>query len=369
MITSTQAHGRGGFQGGHDGASEIDLPLELLCGLFTPITVTSVVQCTGNRAKDSIVAHPTEPNGFVGTPLENIEAGMLGNAQWTGPRLADILTALFPTVVRGSNLERWHVEFEGIDGYSASVPLARVLARENDCILATHMNGEPIPRDHGSPVRALLPGVVGARNVKWVCRVRLLDHESTSPWNAKYYKVGASGTVKASAEQLVMQALVLSPAAAAPCPPDGELLDVSGVAYSGGSGNRIVSVQARIGDGDTWVSAHSAIAVSYFLDIDPAHKRARWTPSCTKTKCRGTTRAGDMGGCGGRRPCPSHRVPAPRFRVGQWTSTARALLQSVASEGATSTTATTQFFSSRRQTQVQPRDLAGHALCRVHQSG
>lgn len=44
-----------------------------------------------------------------------------------------------------------------------------------DVLLAFEMNGEPIPRDHGFPVRAVVPGVVGARSVKWLGKVRPLS--------------------------------------------------------------------------------------------------------------------------------------------------------------------------------------------------
>lgn len=37
-----------------------------------------------------------------------------------------------------------------------------------DVILAYEMNGQPLSRDHGFPVRVIVPGVVGARNVKWL---------------------------------------------------------------------------------------------------------------------------------------------------------------------------------------------------------
>lgn len=37
-----------------------------------------------------------------------------------------------------------------------------------DIILAYEMNEQPIPRDHGFPIRVIVPGVVGARNVKWL---------------------------------------------------------------------------------------------------------------------------------------------------------------------------------------------------------
>ena len=42
------------------------------------------------------------------------------------------------------------------------------MSKRGDVILAYEMNGEAIPRDHGFPIRVIVPGVVGARNVKWL---------------------------------------------------------------------------------------------------------------------------------------------------------------------------------------------------------
>ncbi|OTF78756.1 hypothetical protein BLA29_014823, partial [Euroglyphus maynei] len=50
------------------------------------------------------------------------------------------------------------------------------------------MNGEPLPADHGYPIRLIAPGIVGARNVKWLGRIVLSDHESTSHWQRNDYK-------------------------------------------------------------------------------------------------------------------------------------------------------------------------------------
>lgn len=66
--------------------------------------------------------------------------------------------------------------------------MLKALNPQNDVILAYEMNGEPIPRDHGFPVRAIVPGVVGARNVKWLGRIELSEVESDSHWQQNDYK-------------------------------------------------------------------------------------------------------------------------------------------------------------------------------------
>ena len=48
------------------------------------------------------------------------------------------------------------------------------MSKRGDVILAYEMNGEAIPRDHGFPIRVIVPGVVGARNVKWLGTVEKL---------------------------------------------------------------------------------------------------------------------------------------------------------------------------------------------------
>lgn len=59
-----------------------------------------------------------------------------------------------------------------------------------DVLLAFEMNGEPLPRDHGFPVRVVVPGVVGARSVKWLGKIIASSGESQNHWQQKDYKVG-----------------------------------------------------------------------------------------------------------------------------------------------------------------------------------
>lgn len=66
------------------------------------------------------------------------------------------------------------LQFEGLDtdvsnvSYGASIPIEKGMNPRGDVLLAYEMNGKPLTRDHGYPVRVVVPGVVGARNVKWL---------------------------------------------------------------------------------------------------------------------------------------------------------------------------------------------------------
>jgi hypothetical protein len=129
------------------------------------------------------VCHHTPPSQN-NTPFAAITNGMGGNVRWQGVWLHEVLRAMYPEECK--HPEGLHVLFDGADEYGASTPLTHVLDPQNDCMLATGMNNGPLLPDHGYPIRAVLPGIIGARNVKWVNSVRLARTSSESPWSVPF---------------------------------------------------------------------------------------------------------------------------------------------------------------------------------------
>eukprot|EP00040_Diaphanoeca_grandis_P029755 m.174950 g.174950 ORF g.174950 m.174950 type:complete len:562 (-) comp31790_c0_seq2:337-2022(-) len=213
---------------------------------YETVDVNSILQCAGNRAADNI--RENEGSGFVDTPFETIDVGMLGNAMWSGVRITDVLKDIFAGSI--SDYANWHVEFEGADGYAGSVPIA-LLGPE--CIFATSMNGVALPADHGYPVRVLLPGIAGARCVKWMTRVTLRPTESEAPWNVNYYKKGKIGEKK-TIYALPLQSIILDPSPDKPADRSRATIRVSGIAFNG-NGSRITQVKVSTNNGKDWVPA------------------------------------------------------------------------------------------------------------------
>ena len=89
-----------------------------------------------------------------------------------------------------------HAQFVGAEAYGASIPITKAGDPRGDCLLAWSMNGEPLPADHGAPLRVIAPGHVAARSVKWVQSVTVSDEESTSQWQRRDYKLPGPNVVR-----------------------------------------------------------------------------------------------------------------------------------------------------------------------------
>ncbi|XP_040839871.1 sulfite oxidase, mitochondrial [Ochotona curzoniae] len=238
---------------GAPGSDSLSLSLDDL-RKFPKHEVTVTLQCAGNRRSE--MSQVKEVKGL------EWRTGAISTARWAGARLCDVL--LQAGHQRGDT--ETHVCFEGLDSdptgtaYGASIPLARALDPDADVLLAYEMNGQPLPRDHGFPVRVVVPGVVGARQVKWLGRVSVEPQESPSHWQRRDYK-GFSPSVDwdtvdfdsaPSIQELPVQSAITEPL-------DGETIQsgevtVKGYAWSGG-GRAVIRVDVSLDGGLTWQAA------------------------------------------------------------------------------------------------------------------
>ncbi|MDB6123793.1 MAG: yedY [Pedosphaera sp.] len=146
-------------------------------------TVSMVMECAGNSRI------------FLSPKVMGLqwELGAVGNAEWTGVPLADVLkragvkSGAMEVVLEGA--DRGEIKKEpaspGKISYARSIPLAKAMSPE--VILAYQMNGEDISPAHGYPLRAIVPGHYGMASVKWLNRILTLDQPFRGYWQTSDY--------------------------------------------------------------------------------------------------------------------------------------------------------------------------------------
>lgn len=117
---------------------------------------------------DDLVALPQKETVATLSCVSNEVGGtLIGNARWLGVPIRDILERAKPTA------EADMVLSHSVDGFTASTPL-EVLTDGRDALLAIGMNGEPLPIEHGFPVRMVVPGLYGyVSATKWVSELEV----------------------------------------------------------------------------------------------------------------------------------------------------------------------------------------------------
>lgn len=159
---------------------EVEYSIADLRNKFQEYTIMATLQCSGNRRSHmSAGARPT--NGL------QWGVGAISTANWTGVKLRDVL-AHAGVNVQNPDEEIKHAQFVGAEAYGASIPIDKAVDRHGDVMLVFAMNGKPLPRDHGFPLRVLVPGHVAARSVKWLNKIIMSDEESSSQWQKRDYK-------------------------------------------------------------------------------------------------------------------------------------------------------------------------------------
>jgi DMSO/TMAO reductase YedYZ molybdopterin-dependent catalytic subunit len=278
--------------GGH-----VDRPLELsmdeLKTRFPRVAVTAVNQCSGNsRGRFA----PRVLGGQWGD-------GAMGNAEWVGCRLKDVLAA---TGVRQGAVE---VTFDGLDkpafpsvpDFVKSLPLSRALDDPN-VIVAYQMNGAPLPMLNGFPARLVVPGWYATYWVKNLSDITVVDRPFEQFWMKPAYRIPDTpcgcvepGTAPKSTvpiTRMTVRSFVASPESGARLAA-GRPVTLKGIAFDGGYGIRDVEISDD--RGATWRRA------TLGSDLGPYSFRewsATWSPrtGAARVMVRAFNRIGESQG-------------------------------------------------------------------------
>jgi nitrate reductase (NAD(P)H) len=234
------------------------LTLKDLIREYEQITVPITLVCAGNRRKEQNQVRKSK--GF------SWGAAGVSTALWTGVPMLELLRRAVPK--RGAR----YVCMEGADKlpngyYGTSVKLNWVMDPNRGIMLAHKMNGEMLRPDHGKPLRAVVPGQIGGRSVKWLKRI-IVTQEPSDNWYHIYDnrvlptmispEQSANEPKWWTDERYAIYDLSTNSAMAYPaheerlCIKNGpEMYKARGYAYGGG-GRRITRVEVTLDKGKSW---------------------------------------------------------------------------------------------------------------------
>lgn len=195
---------------------------------------------------DDLVARTPIERVITLTCVSNEVGGVLaGNAKWIGYPMKDLLDEV------GVHPDADMLLSTSVDGFTVGTPV-EIVTDGRDAILAVAMNGEPLPFEHGYPVRQVVPGLYGfVSATKWVTEWELTRFDKVEAyWTQRGW--GAQAPIKTSSRIEV-------PAALAPIEP-GQVL-VAGTAWAQHRG--IEKVEVRVDNGE-WQPA--TLAQEYSID-------------------------------------------------------------------------------------------------------
>ena len=113
------------------------------------------------------------------THLQCVMGDLEGTGEWTGVPLKYILE------MAQYKEDTVSVIFYAADEYFSSIDIETAL--REDTILAYKMNGVTLPKEHGYPLRLVIPGKLGYKWVKWLVRIELVDYEFEGYWESRGY--------------------------------------------------------------------------------------------------------------------------------------------------------------------------------------
>jgi sulfite oxidase len=211
-------------------------------------TVPATIECTGNG------------RAFFTPKVPGVQwvRGAIGNAEWRGPRVSDVLK------LAGAASAAAFIEVDGADTGVASTPdfvrsLPMTKAMHPATILALSMNGQT-PDIHGFPVRLIVPGWDGTSSVKWVVRITAQEQAGIGFFMNPGYRFPKyalpPGTPARPAELEVIEGMPVKSTITAPEDQEKIALaptTVSGFAWAGE--NAVERVEVSVDGGSRWRDA------------------------------------------------------------------------------------------------------------------
>jgi DMSO/TMAO reductase YedYZ molybdopterin-dependent catalytic subunit len=213
-------------------------------------TVEAVLQCAGNG------------RGLFTPHVAGVQwrYGAMGNAEWTGVKLADILA------VCGVDKMGQHIAVQGMEKptleatppFVRGIPIAK--AMHPDTIVALQMNGKPLSPMHGYPARLVVPGWVADDWIKWLTMIQVRVDEPKGFWYETGYRFpvtpGKPGEAVPADQMKPMTKLFVKSLIGSIS--DGDVVqpgkrELVGVAFSGEA--TIKKVDITLDGGSTWTPA------------------------------------------------------------------------------------------------------------------
>jgi len=223
--------------------------------LFTPsvdvtawkLRVTGMVDREVTLSMNDLLELPLVEQYVTIACVSNPVGGdLIGNAKWTGVRLADVLD------MAGVQPGATQIVPRSVDGWTAGFPTAWITdpAHPRDALIALHMNDQPLPVEHGFPARLIVPGLFGyVSATKWLSELQLTTMEA---FDAYWVPRGW-----AKEGPILTQSRIDTPHGGASMQPGP--VPVAGVAWAPDRG--ISKVEVNVDGVDAWQVATLATAI------------------------------------------------------------------------------------------------------------
>ena len=143
--------------------------------------------------------------------------------------------------------------FGGVEADRYQKDLLLEKAMSDEVLLAYKMNGQPLTKERGGPVRLVVPGWFGTNSTKWLSKITLQDRRATGPYTTTFYNEDdpVHPGMRRPVWMIEPNSMIVSPA------PDTEMegpnVTIEGRAWSH---DGIRAVRITSDDGQTWTDAH-----------------------------------------------------------------------------------------------------------------